>query len=332
MNLISISTDIGVSKKNQIISSIEAAICNRKLKKGDKLPSINSIRNRYPVSRDTILDAYAELKMRGVVQSVAGKGYYLIKENIDTIHKVFLLFDEFNAFKENLYNAFIRNLKPITEVDVFFHHFNYEVFRTMIINNAGNYFYYVIMPANLQNTGLIVDFLPKEKVYILDQMHNDLLNYSGIYQNFRKGMADCLEKLKERILTYSKFILLFDCNKQPKAIRSGFESFCVKNDVSFEVLYANEELEIKKGYAYMVLDDKALIYVMSQMKSQKLKLIEDIGIVAYNDTQLKEVVADGITVISTDFYGMGKKLAQMITRNRHEKIENEIVLTLRNSI
>ncbi len=332
MSLISISSSLSVSKKNQIINSIEEAIHNKKLKKGDMLPSINSIRNRHSVSRDTILNAYAVLKMRGVIQSVAGKGYYLIKDNSDSTNKIFLLFDELNAFKENLYNAFISGLKPIAEVDVFFHHFNYEVFRNMIINNIGNYFYYVIMPANLQNTGLIVDFLPKEKVYILDQMHNDLLKFSGIYQNFKKGVADGLEKLKERILTYSKIVLLFDFNKQPKAIRSGFESFCVKNNVLFEIVGSTQDVEIKKGYAYMVLDDKALIYVMSQIKSKKLKLIQNIGLVAYNDTPLKEVVADGITVISTDFHSMGKKLAHMIKRNRHERIENEIMLTLRNSI
>ncbi len=331
MSIITIN-EIGISKKKQIILSIENSILKKTLKKGDKLPSINSIRNKFSVSRDTILNAYSELKMRGVVQSVAGKGYYLIKENINTSQKIFLFFDELNAFKENLYNAFISNLAPTVEIDIFFHHFNYEVFRTTIVNNIGNYSYYLIMPANLKNIGLIVDYLPKDKVFIIDQMHNDLKKFSGIYQNFEKGITKCLEKLKQRLLSYSKLVLIFNKTKQPLSILGSVQLFCMNNDISFEVLESIKNRDIEKNTAYMTLEDSSLITIIKQMKLKKWKLIDDIGIVAYNDTVLKEIVEDGITVISTNFSEMGKKLANMITHNSKQKIENEISLSLRKSI
>ena len=96
-----------------------------KLKKGDKLPSINSIRNKFSLSRDTVLMAFNELKMRGIVESVSGKGYYIKSENINVKRKVFLLFDELNAFKEDLYNAFLEELNDNIQVDIFFHHFSF---------------------------------------------------------------------------------------------------------------------------------------------------------------------------------------------------------------
>ena len=87
---------IELPKKKQLILSIETAILNRRLKRGDKLPSINRIRNKFSISRDTILSAYNELKIRGIIQAIAGKGYYLIKESKDRSHRIFLFFDEFN--------------------------------------------------------------------------------------------------------------------------------------------------------------------------------------------------------------------------------------------
>jgi DNA-binding LacI/PurR family transcriptional regulator len=47
---------------------------------------------------------------------------------------------------------------------------------------------------------------------------------------------------------------------------------------------------------------------------------------------LKEVVAEGITTISTDFTQMGATLAAMIVQNSQQKIENPSKLILRKSL
>ena len=331
MSIISIK-NIGVPIIKQIINSVELAVVNKILKKGDKLPSVNSIRNKYSISRDTVFSAYKKLKMRGIIQSVPGKGYYLISENITTSKKIFLLFDELNAFKENLYNSFVSKLEPNIAVDVFFHHFNYDVFRNAIINNNGNYSYYVIMPGNLNNTGPIINFLPDKKVYILDQIHDDLKKYPAIYQNFEKGITDCLNELRSKILNYSKMILVFDQLKQPESIKKGFKAFCYNNKIQFEILNSIEHRSIKKGNIYMLLEDSSLISVIKKARIKNMKVSKDIGIISYNDTPLKEIIENGITVISTDFNEMGIKLAEMITNRLKVKIENNISLTLRNSV
>jgi len=57
MSIISIK-NIGVPIIKQIINSVELAVVNKILKKGDKLPSVNSIRNKYSISRDTVFSAF----------------------------------------------------------------------------------------------------------------------------------------------------------------------------------------------------------------------------------------------------------------------------------
>ena len=110
MEIISLKNKSKVPKYKQIVSSIENAIATGLIKKGSKTPSLNSIKDKHKVSRDTVLTAFNELKNRGIIQSIVGKGYYVSSENINVHQKVFLLFDELNSFKEDLYNSFLENL------------------------------------------------------------------------------------------------------------------------------------------------------------------------------------------------------------------------------
>ncbi|WP_103069193.1 GntR family transcriptional regulator [Aquimarina sediminis] len=332
MKLISIEENLGLAKYKQIVLSIEKGLLDGVLKKGDKLPSINSIKNKFSVSRDTVLMAYSELKTRGIVQSIPGKGYYLKSENIDTIHKVFLLFDELNVFKEDLYNSFLNKLPDNVQVDIYFHHFNYDVFSKLIYDNIGNYNSYVIMPANLKNTKTVIEKLPSEKVYILDQTNEELLEYQTIFQNFEKDIFNNLIKSINRIKQYECLILLFQDDKQPEGMLVGFNKFCKVSNVDNEVVDSLESIAPQKGDVYIIPDDRNLIEIIQKAKKEKLVIGKDIGIIAYNDTLLKEVVEGGITTITTDFKYMGAQLAQMIFNKEHSRIENPNSLIIRSSL
>ena len=204
MEIVSIQNDSGMPKYKQIVISVENAIVNGFLKKGDKLPSLNVIKNEHSLSRDTVLAAFNELKNRGIIHSIVGKGYYVSTENIVVQQKIFLLFDELNSFKEDLYNSFLQNLGENIQVDIFFHHFNQDVFAKLIIDNVGNYNSYIIMPANLVGTEKIIQNLPKDKVYILDQVHKGLEEYPAIYQNFEKDIFNGLSTGLMSIKKYKK--------------------------------------------------------------------------------------------------------------------------------
>lgn len=333
MSIVSIKNKSGIPKYKQIVASIENAIAEGALKKGDKLPSLNSIKNQHLLSRDTVLTAFNELKTRGVIQSIVGKGYYVQSEEITVQRKVFLLFDELNSFKEDLYNSFLNGLDTDNiQVDIFFHHFNYNVFSKIINDNVGYYSYYVIMPANLNNTEKVIERLPKDKVYILDQTHKALSEYASVYQNFKKDIYQAMTQGLSLIKRYHKIILLFADSKQPNGLLEGFEQFCNEYNFNYEVLNSLKNRLLTTGELYITLDDKKLIRIIKHIKEQGLVLAKDIGIISYNDTLLKEIVEGGITTISTDFKLMGQQLAAMILNQKCIQIENPNHLIIRNSL
>ncbi|AQS94791.1 transcriptional regulator [Polaribacter sp. BM10] len=332
MSLVTLNKKSKVPKYKQIIASIEDAVQNGTLKKGDKLPSINSLRDTYKLSRDTVLMAFNELKNRGIIHSVVGKGYYLSSENVSVSQKIFLLFDEFNAFKEDLYNSFLSNLNANIKVDIYFHHFNPKIFNALILDNIGNYNHYIIMPANLENTDLVLENLPKEKVFILDQLNPELKAYSSIFQNFEKNIFTGLNEVKGKLANYTKLIFLYDKKTQPKAMLDGFEKFCEKENFENEVIDTLTTRKIEKGDVYIIPEDKNLIRIIKKIKETNLILKKDIGIICYNDTMLKEIVEGGITTISTDFTEMGKNLASILTSKEKVQIENPSKIIVRNSL
>ncbi len=319
-------------KYKQIVSSIEEAICNGILKKGDKLPSLNKLKVKHAVSRDTVLLAFNELKTRGIIKSVVGKGYYLASENVSINQKIFVLFDELNSFKEELYNAFVNTMSQNSQVDIFFHHFNLTVFSKLIDAHAGDYSYYVIMPANLKETAVIIDRLPKDRVYILDQLPADLSQYPAIYQNFKGDIFQNLEKLLDKIKKYKRLVILYTENSQPQGILEGFKLFCKTYHVDSEVIQTTQNRRLSVGELYIILDDINLIKIIKRMKETSLILGEDVGIISYNDTLLKEIVEGGITTISTNFRHMGERLATMIINNEIVQVANPSLLIIRKSL
>ncbi|WP_298533764.1 GntR family transcriptional regulator [uncultured Algibacter sp.] len=330
--MIEVKNKIGIPKYKQIISSIEEAIKSGTIKKGDQIPSINNVKDNFKLSRDTVLMAFNELKNRGIIKSVVGKGYYVASEAIEVQQKIFLLFDELNSFKEDLYNSFLEHLGDNIQVDIYFHHFNEHSFGKLIHENTGDYNSYIIMPANLTNTGRVIGTLPSDKVYILDQLHHDLQDYPAIYQNFEKAIFDNLNKVLYLIKKYNKLILVFSEEKQPRAMREGFVNFCNQHNLSFEILPSLKDKSLEKGELYITPDDKSLLRIIKRLKNQQFTLAKDIGVISYNDTLLKEIVEGGITTISTDFNKMGQRLAKMILNKEKLKVENPNKLIIRNSL
>jgi len=319
-------------KYRQLITSIEKAILNGDYKKGDVLPSINSLKSRFRISRDTVLLAYSNLKLRGIIYAVAGKGYYIKTENVSTIERIFLLFDEFNSFKEDLYNSFLANLEQGVEVDIYFHHFNTAIFSKLILDNIGVYNSYIIMPANLKDVHLVLEKLPKESVYILDQTQKELSKYPAVVQNFKEDVVFGLTESYQQLKKYNKIVFVYVKEKQPKEMLKGVKKFCKTHDFEYEIISNLEAKEIVKSEAYFIPDDKTLIRLIKSIRDSKLVLAKDIGIISYNDTLLKEIVEGGITTISTDFNKMGENLARMVMKKETKRLQNPCLFINRNSL
>jgi DNA-binding transcriptional regulator YhcF (GntR family) len=332
MKYIQIDDSLGVPKYRQIINSIYTAISIGELKLGDKIPSLNQICTEFELSRDTVMVAFNELKAKGIINSIPGKGYYINSTEINLDQKIFVLFDELNTFKEDLYTSVLNSLDAKSSVDIYFHHFNYQVFKDLISESAGKYTSYVIMPATFDYTADIIGKLPKDKIYILDRKKDDLSDYPVVYQDFEQDVYDALVDGLDLLQKYSKLIMIFPGGKEPEGRMIGFQRFCGEKGFKFEIIRNVTNKEMKSGEAYFVPSDRNLVRLVKMASEKEFELGKDVGIVSFNDTVLKEVVAGGITTISTDFQLMGQTLARMIQERSAEKIRNQSSLIRRNSL
>ncbi len=321
-----------IPKYKQIIESVYIGIEKRTLKKGDKVPSINQICLDYNLSRDTVMLAFNSLKEQGILLSRPGKGYYIDSIEIHNQEKIFVLFDELNAFKEDLYNSLITHLKGKANVEVYFHHFNYKVYKNLISESIGNYTSYIIMPATFENTSNLISKIPKEKVFILDRLKPDLKNYSVVYQDFELDFYDALVEGMPYLQKYRKLIFVNPGGKEPVERVAGFKSFCVENNFQFAEIKSLQGIKPSIYEAYFLISDDDLVELVKIAKYYKMKLGKKFGIVSFNDTKLKEVVAGGITTISTDFKEMGKTLANMLLDRKKEQVRNTSRIIIRNSL
>lgn len=332
MKNIQIDDTLGVPKYRQIINSIYHAISNGDISLGGKIPSLNQICAEFGLSRDTVMVAFNELKAKGVVRSIPGKGYYINSTEVHLDERIFLLFDELNAFKEDLYTSFLNKLDIRTNVDIYFHHFNFQLFKDLINQSSGKYTSYVIMPATFEHTADILAVLPEDKVYILDRMKSDLKRYPVVYQNFEDDVYQALINGDDLLKKYKKLIMIFPGGKEPEGRVRGFEKFCGERHIEFEILRSLQNRKIRKEEVYFVPSDRNLVRLVKMAAEQNFALGADFGIVSFNDTVLKEVVAGGITTISTDFNRMGETLAEMIVEKRWEQVANPAALIRRNSL
>lgn len=276
--------------------------------------------------------AFSELKSRGILVSQPGKGYYIATTETQRDEKVFVLFDELNAFKEDLYNSLVAAMKGKASVEIFFHNFNYKVFKNHILESIGNFTRYIIMPATFDNTSHIISKLPADRVFILDRKKEDLSEYPVVYQDFDNDFYDALVQGFSLLKKYRKLVFVNPGGKEPFERVKGFERFCRENHFDHQVLKSLDGSRPGLYEAWFLISDRDLVKLVKLSKEYKYKLGKKFGIVSFNDTMLKEVVAGGITTISTDFNEMGKKLANMLLNHKNEKIRNPSKLIIRKSL
>ncbi len=325
--------NLSVPKYRQIIDAIQQKIKAGELKKGDKIPSLNMFFKEYGLSQDTVLMAYNELKAKGIITSQVGKGYFIQNENTDFRHNVLLIFDRLTAYKEELYDAFKDALQKDGSEQIYFHHNNLKMFQTIIDGSIGDYSEYVIMPIDHQDAMTTIRKLPANKVFILDQGRKQCKDmYPYVCQDFERDIYRILKKNGQLVNKYKRMVLAIRHQKSHfKDIVTGFRDFCKQHPVQGEIVNDLKSFEIRTSDAFVVVDDRDLEFLVRYSIKHQLQLGADMGIVSYNETPLKGIVASGITTISTDFAQMGNSMAEMILNHQKSKIDNPFVMNLRNS-
>lgn len=320
------------SKYKLIVNHVIDGVSNGNYKNGDWIPSINEFIKIYNLARDTVFAGLTELKTKGIIDSNPGKGYYIISTRVSHQQKIFLLFNEFNVFKEDLFSSFMEAVGNSATVDLYFHNYNRKVFETLINEANGKYTTYIIMSGKFEGIEPLLSRL-NGKVYLLDHFHPQLKGkYSSVFQNFEKDTYEALVFGKDNITKYNIITMVQKDEKEPYERYYGLEKFCKEFGYSHDYIPTTKARSIRKGELFMVVNDREIVYLIKQAEKQKLILGIDFGIISYNETPLKEVLLGGITTLSTDFNLMGKTISELIKKKTIEIIENPWKLSIRKSM
>lgn len=336
--ILNIDLDNKVPKYLQIVDSITDAIRRGELKKDQRIFSINELSNEYFLSRDTVEKAYNILRDRGIISAIKGKGYYIKDVFIHVPIKVLLIFNKISNYKKQIYNAFIETIGNDAIVDLKIHHSNTQLFKSLIDNHINEYNYFVVMPHFYEDQDEALEVMrsvPTDKLIILDKkIIGDDIKAAAVYQDFENDIVDALEQGLDLLNKYNELYLVYPkLIPYPPEIVRGFRKFCMRNDYKYEVINEiNFNTVVRPGKAFIVIEETDLVNLIKKCRLKKLKIGKEIGIISYNETPLKEILLDGITVISTDHEKMGEAAAQLILKNSKEKIKNPFKLIRRKSL
>jgi DNA-binding transcriptional regulator YhcF (GntR family) len=298
-----------VPKFRRVVDAVNYAISEGRLRVGDMLPSVNQMCAEYGLSRDTVFKAFTMLKEQGTIESVPNKGYFVA----DQMKKVFVFLDTFKAYKEVLYDSFVRNLPKNVIADVNFHHYNPRIFKKLIEESIGKYTRYIVMPFEAEGNAEVLKLIPQDKLLIIDWNVYSGEGSSVLYQDFGRAFADGLADVKHFLKRYSAVHMLYPSyTNHPRESVEAFVQFCTDNGMKYDVEADADNFAVKAGVAYVSVSDRMLGRFLEQCRERKLEPGSDVGIISYNETPMKKFIYKGITVFSTDFEHMGRKAAQWV--------------------
>lgn len=318
-----------IPKYQQLVDGITNAIAENILQKGDLLPSVNVICKTYQLSRDTVFKAYSILKDQNVIDSVPNKGYYVAGET----RKVLLVLDTFKAYKEVLYHSVVNNLPDNVIIDVQFHHYNIDVFKTIINNGIGKYYKYVVMNFDHKDIPPALSAISKDKLLLIDwNIRADKAN-NYVFQDFGKAFYDALKEVVDLFKKYKRIEFIYpDFTNHPWESVEYFKKFCADFDFQYTIITDSKKFNIEKGIAYISVSDRILGYFLEQCKEKDFEPGKDVGFLSYNETPMKKFIYKGISVVSTDFNELGTKAAAFITHDEETQCYVPTKLIIRESL
>ena len=336
LNSLKINSESEIPKYKQVvdlfISDIEAGI----FKQGQRIPSINETSEELLLSRDTVEKAYVYMKKKGILLAVRGKGYYINQVNVGKKLKICLIFNKLSNYKRSIYYSFVKTLGVKASVDVYIYNYDLDEFEAIVNNNLNNYDYFVILPHfrnENANIGRVIRKIPEGKVLIVDRFLDELKDYPVVYQEYDKDIQSALACGLDLLKKYNRLNLVFPQSEYyPPYIVRGFKIFCRVNGFDHSIIDRMEEAEINEGEAYIIVSDDDLYAFIRRIKLKNWTLGKECGVVAYNENQVKEILCDGITTISTSHEEIGQLAAQMILTKKFERIKSPFQFIRRNSL
>ena len=326
-----------IPKYQQLVNSIVRQIESGQLKQGDRLPSIIESSLDYNLSRDTVERGYKLLHQKGMITSVYRRGYFVDGLTVNPKMKIFFLLGEITERNRAIYRAFTKSFGKKALVDMFLYHYKKDIFQQLLEENLGRYHYYLIAPHLLEYADDILKTIkkvPDDKLIIIDKDIDWLTSTCGtVCKNFENDTLQCLEQIRARLARYKKLHLVIPEDEfcHPGII-SGFKIFCQENGWPYTIMDGLEDEEPVRDEAYFIINDKDLAVFIKKIREKNIKIGKETGVVSFDDNGFKEILEQGITVITSDSEKIGETAASIITHDTKQKVVFKSKVIVRNSL
>ena len=321
----------------QIANSIIKAVTNGKLQDNDGLPSINEFSSQVDVSRDTVEKGYKYLKNVGILDSVAGKGFFIKNAASLQFNKIFLLFNKLSTHKKIIYDSFADTLGSTATIDFYIYNNDFNLFKELIKKSIDNYSHYVIIPHLTQDSDSfeeVLNLIPPQKLILIDKTINSMAGKcSSIYEDFDRDIYNALKGALPQLEQYHTIKIIFPSyTYHSKEILTGFYNFCIDHAFDHAIISDIAKETIEDNTVYVSLMEDNLVTLIEKVIDSKKQVGKDVGVISYNETPIKKIILNGITTISTDFKFMGRYAAELILNKKQDHVAVPFYLTLRKSL
>lgn len=178
----------------------------------------------------------------------------------------------------------------------------------------------------------VLKSIPTSQLLIMDKHVPELgKHHMTVYQDFKQDIRDVLESSEKLLKKYTRLTIVFPMqSNHPRDIVEGCSEYCLKHRKQFDVVSSLDREEPQAGTVYIVTAESDLAQLIKKAREAGLQPGKNIGIISFNETVLKELLE--ITVITTDFEGMGKTDAQMLLNKEVKQVKNPFRMIVRKSL
>lgn len=335
LNLLKVDEHSITPKYLQIVDIILSDIENGIFKIGEQIPSINETSAEFYMARDTVEKAYKVLKEKGIITSVKRKGYFVSSTGKMASKRILMILNDINHDKRQIFDAFVDRMPANSEVDLFLFNGQIELLQKCLIKNKGHYDHFVLLPqfdACEQALEQTLSLVAREKLLLIQTTGQLVDGFAGIVQNTKKDIYGALTEVQSSIRKYTEIRLLVEHTSLQNELIEGFVDFCADHKIRFSVHDRLEVDQINKGQLYLTMSEHDLVSIIKTSKSLEMEIGKDIGLISYNDSDLKEVLCGGITVFTPAYDEIGREAADFIINKRLGTKENAFRVIARSSI
>jgi len=321
------------TKHERIVVGVCNSIEESNLEIGDSIPSINILASELGVARETVVKAYNSLKERGIIQSKQGLGFFVSNDHVKAKMNIAIVMYGFQTFQQTFYNTLRKSLGADYNIDVFFHHNNLDVYRSILENIRMKYGVYIIAPIQNKQAAEYLAAFSSKKLLIVDRYQYLGDDVAHITQEFEVSLFAIFEQLTSRFKLYKKVILFFkEESDYPIEIKETFVEYCNEERIVYDIYEEYDKELLDRDIAYFTVGDADLWNLIIDAKDADYVLGKDIGILSHNDSPVKTIIEGGITTFSTDFDLMARKTAKYLKSKAMVKEIIPINLILRRTL